>query len=318
MLFRTLRRRPWESCLVITLVLLLYFYHGRIIINDHPSPLPTPVDLSNQNLSLKEIPRNIWQVFLGYSPFDRLGETVQSWVMANQDYSYMLVSKEGAENFVREYYSERPDIVQTFIDIRYPIFQSDLLRYMLLEAKGGVYSDIDTTVRKPIRDWIPTHLVPKTRAVVGIEYDQLDNPGPSHGFSERISFCQWTLAASPGHPMMAHIVEEVVDTLQNMARKNHSTIADLKVHDNQVGDVTGPGIWTRIVMQSLSAATNTRVTYRNVTGLKEPRLFGDILILPIDGFGTGQAHSGSSHNDPDTALVRHHFKMSWRHEPWSK
>lgn len=229
----------------------------------------------------------------------------------------MLVGKEGAENFVREYYSERPDIVQTFVDIRHPIFQSDLLRYMLLQAKGGVYSDIDTTVRKPIRDWIPTILLPKTRAVVGIEYDQLDDPGPSHGFSERISFCQWTLAASPGHPMMANIVEEVVSTLQDMARKNHSTVADLKVHDSQVGDITGPGIWTRVVMDSLSAATNTTVTYRNVTGLKEPRLFGDILILPIDGFGTGQPHSGSSQNDPDTALVRHQFKMSWRHDSWT-
>lgn len=165
-LFRTLQRRPYEACLVIAVV-LLYSYH---IINCRPPPRSTPVHPSNYNPSLQRIPRNVWQVFLGYSPFERLGESVQSWVMANQDYSYMLVGKEGAENFVREFYSERPDIVQTFVDISYPIFQSDLLRYMLLQAKGGVYSDVDTTVRKPIRDWIPTVLLPKTRAVVGIEY----------------------------------------------------------------------------------------------------------------------------------------------------
>lgn len=229
----------------------------------------------------------------------------------------MLVGKEGAETFVKEHYSERPGIAHAFLDLQFPIFQADLLRYMLLEAKGALYSDVDTTARKPIREWIPQHLLSQTRAIVGIEYDQLDSPGPSHGFSERISFCQWTLASTPGHPMMTRIVEEVVQTLHRMARNSESTIAALKVKDKEVGNVTGPAIWTRVVMQSLSIASGSLVTYKNITGLKEPRLFGDILILPIDGFGTGQPHSGSKQDDADTALVRHQFSMSWRHDEWN-
>lgn len=129
----------------------------------------------------------------------------------------MLVSKKGAESFVKEHYSKKPHIAQTFLDLKYPIFRADLLRDMLLEIKGGMYSDVDTTARKPKREWIPQHLLSQTRATLGIEYDQLDNSGPSHGFSERILFCQWTLASSPGHPMMTRIVEEVVRTLHQMA-----------------------------------------------------------------------------------------------------
>lgn len=230
----------------------------------------------------------------------------------------MLLGKEGAERFVTEHYSQRPEIAHTFLELDYPIFRADLLRYMLLEAIGGVYSDIDTTALKPIRDWIPQQFLSQTRAVVGIEYDQLDDPGPSHGFIDRISFCQWTLASSPGHPMMTRIVDEVVDALHGMARRNATTIAALKAKDKEVGDVTGPAIWTRVVMESLSIATGSLVTYKNITGLKEPRLFGDILILPIDGFGTGQSHSGSNQEDDDSALVRHHFSMFWRHDGWEE
>ena len=40
-------------------------------------------------------------------------------------------------------------------------------------------------------------------------------------------------------------------------------------------------------MQSLKIETGTTVTYKSITGLKERSLFADILILPIDGFGTG-------------------------------
>ena len=313
MLPRNLQRPLFRISLAVIFIILCFYHFLDSPTSLQTVPLSPPVSPSASD----KIPQNIWEVFFNYSSFDRLGESVQSWILKNQDYSYMLVSKEGAETFVKEHYSERSEIAHAFLNLKIPIFQADLLRYMLLEIKGGVYSDVDTTALKPIREWIPQQFLSETRAIVGIEYDQLDSPRPSHGFSERISFCQWTLAISPGHPMITKIVEEVVKTLHQMAEDNGSTIAALKVKDKEVGSATGPGIWTRVVMQSLSIASGSSVTYKNITGLKEPRLFGNILILPIDGFGTGQPHSGSNPNDAGTALVRHQFSMSWRHDEWN-
>ncbi len=219
-----------------------------------------PSSLLVSNHSLPQIPRNLWQVFLGYSPFERLGESVQSWILANQDYSYVLLSNDGATSFVHECYSDRPKVLHTFMDIGYPIFRADLLRYMLLESKGGIYSDVDTTALKPIREWIPPQYQSQTRAVVGIEYDQLDASSTSHGFMERLSFCQWTLVATSGHPMMTRIVERVVEALQDLARQKGVHLSKLEVPDDQVGSITGPGIWTDVVLESLSAATRTKVT----------------------------------------------------------
>jgi len=307
------RRRPF-TYIVFLLIAILGCYH--FLFQETASKAPILRFFHTSKPELREIPHNLWQVFLGYSPFDGLGDTIQQWVKVNQDYSYVLVSAEGAKTFVKEHYSERPHILQTYFEIKFPIFQSDLLRYMLLEARGGVYSDVDTTPNKPVREWIPQDLQPYTHAIVGIEYDQLGDPEPSHGLHDRISFCQWTLASSKGHPLMENILEEVIKAIHALAKRHRIKVSELQPTDDEVLNTTGPAIWTRVVFESLSIAAGSEVTYRNVTGLKAPRLFGDILVLPINGFGTGQPHSGSNRDGDDSALIRHQFKGSWKHG-WS-
>lgn len=44
----------------------------------------TPIS-TDSHLNFNQIPHKIWQIFLGYSPFDRLGESIQSWVKKNPD-----------------------------------------------------------------------------------------------------------------------------------------------------------------------------------------------------------------------------------------
>ncbi|KAG8532021.1 uncharacterized protein KY384_003657 [Bacidia gigantensis] len=235
----------------------------------------------------------------------------------NQDYDYKLVSSEGADHFVRKYYSNRPDILTLFLNLKFPVLRSDLLRYLILESEGGVYSDLDTAALKPFNEWIPSHMKEKVRAVVGIEYDQGDDE-PYVGMNEPLQFCQWTMASSPGHPIMKKVVSSVVRSLQELALKNQTTIEALSPSDGEVITVTGPKVWTDAVFQSLSEAMASSMSHVNITGMREPTLFGDILILPIDGFGSGQPHSGSwrGEGNAPTATVRHMWKGSWKHG-WS-
>lgn len=51
-----------------------------------------------------------------------------------------------------------------------------------------------------------------------------------------------------------------------------------------------------------------------VSGLTEPHQIDDVLILPINAFGSGQAHSGSKEPDKCDPFVVHSFAGSWRHE----
>ena len=264
---------------------------------------------------LDEIPPRIWQIFFGYTPIDEFAPALQTWISKNQDYSYTLMSNKGADDFARKHYANRPGILEPFLQLKVHVLRSDLLRYMILESEGGIYSDLDTVVEKSVRDWIPQEMRSKVHAIVGVEYDQLDRE-PYYGMNERIQFCQWTMAASRGHPIMRKIVKKVVASINETAERQNTRIADLKPSDEEVLQVSGPVIWTHAVMEALSEGTGTEISYLNITGMTEPRLFGDVLVLPIDGFGAGQPHSNSTRDEnqgPGNFFVRHQWKGSWKH-----
>lgn len=311
----TVRRRPFFASIgIILLLLFMYIFH-------RPN-LPTKTSLKPSYISrtaLGEIPARIWQVYwnFGNTEIGSFTAHILSWITTNQDYAYVLMSEEGADAFARVHYSDRPEILQPFLDLRFPIARTDLLRYMILESKGGVYSDLDTIARKPISQWIPAGLVGEVHAIVGIEYDQLDDElWP--GLYERLQFCQWTMAASPGHPIVKRAVQDVVRSLHSVAEKQNTTIAGINLEDDEVLKQSGPVIWTKAVMQTISEATGSAVDYGNFTGMKEAQLFGDILVLPIDAFGSGQEHSNARLDGGDDVYVRHTFRGSWRHgATWS-
>ena len=302
-------RRPGRfSALSVLIVLTFYLIVHRIptklrLVPEQPLTSSAPLD---------EIPPRIWQIFFGYTPINDFMPFIQSWVTKNQDYAYTLMSNDGGNAFARKHYADRPDILHPFLDLQFPVLRSDLLRYMILETEGGVYSDLDTNLLKPVREWVPTDMRSKVHLIVGIEWDQLGGK-PEFGFNQPLQFCQWTIAASKGHPIMKKVVEDVVHALQALATRHNTTISELKPEDDEVVEVSGPVIWTRTVMQSMSEMTGTHIDYRNMTGMKEARLLGDVLVLPIDGFGTGQPHSNSGKDGVANAYTRHMWKGSWKH-----
>ena len=77
--------------------------------------------------------------------------------------------------------------------------------------------------------------------------------------------------------------------------------------DEDVLDLTGPRGWTLTIFAALSTAAGANITWHNLTGMREPRLFGDILVLPIGRFATGIPHSGSALEGSPDACVRHGF-----------
>lgn len=154
------------------------------------------------------------------------------------------------------------------------------------------------------------------RAVVGIEFDQLDGepwPGlgdePSH-MTHVIQFCQWTLAATPGHPLFTKMVHETVGAIQKLAAAKESTISQLSPTGYEVISTTGPAAWTDVVFRYHQTADASLESLRQLSNMTEPRLIGDVLVLTIDGFGMGQPHSQSTNDGsiPKSALIKHNFR----------
>lgn len=73
-------------------------------------------------------------------------------------------------------------------------------------------------------------------------------------------------------------------------------------------------MFTRAIMESLSKTTGRAITHADVTMLKGPKLIGDVLILPVSAFASGQDHSGSKPWDNEEQLISHHWSgfQTWK------
>ncbi|KAF5856733.1 hypothetical protein ETB97_006786 [Aspergillus alliaceus] len=249
------------------------------------------------------LPRKIWQIYLTPPNVDKSVfkiDPVQlsdaaSWLAHNPDYEYVMVGDKGAEELILQHFKNNSTLLRIFRELRNTGIKSDLLRYMILSIKGGVYSDIDTENLKPIDVWVPEKYRNDTQVAIGVEFDRLDGPNWGEVHPD-LQFCQWTIAAFPGHNLFSHMVEWVASKLEAFAMAQGTTFANLNVTASEVMELTGPAAWTDAVFWQLQQFEPTLTSLRNLSGLTEPRLVGDILILPIDGFGMGQPHSNSTND----------------------
>ena len=264
---------------------------------------------------VKPFPKKIWQTWR--APLAALDEEdiqiVRSWQKLNPDYRYELLTDQAAETYILDHFQDtRSDIIETYFGIHDPILRSDFLRYLILLSEGGVYTDLDTRALKPIKDWIPPWWVDDVNIVIGVEIDQPDDKWADWYYD--YAFCQWTIMSKPGHPIIETAVRRVITSLWKFAESQNTSLAGIKPSYMDVLGLTGPGAFTDSVFENLSQQTGRNITKYDITGQKTPKLYGDILLLPVNAFATGQVHSGSGRPVEEDAFVEHLFKGSWKNE----
>jgi len=93
--------------------------------------------------------------------------------------------------------------------------------------------------------------------------------------------------------MLVRAIEKVATNIYALAERQQSSLAELEPSDDDMLSTTGPAIWSRVGFESLSAAAGRPIGPKDVSGLQEPVMSGDILVMPIDAFATNVGHSGS-------------------------
>jgi alpha 1,6-mannosyltransferase len=197
-------------------------------------------------------------------------------------------------------------VVEAYDSLRLPVLKADFFRYLILLARGGIYSDIDTTALQSAVDWVPEKIpLSSLGLVVGIEADP-DRVDWNIWYSRRIQFCQWTIQAKPGHPVLretvAHITEEA------LRRKRE------KIKDDSVIEFTGPALWTDKIFEYLNneqyfdmSTSKGNITWREFTNMKDIKKVGDVVVLPITSFSPGVGQMGAGEPDDPLAFVQHDF-----------
>lgn len=296
-----------------TLLFCLYFWSSHNT-PSYLSAFPTAdIEILTFNTTnrLPFIPPKIWQTYLSYSPGALAGYAfpIHSWISKSPSHAYTVLDGQGSLAIISKLANDpkRSHILPLFYGMSRRVLRADFLRYLLLAIEGGVYSDIDTELLKPIHDWVPDEYKMKTRLIVGLEADQ--SP-PVAGTTYEVQFCQWTLAGAADHPALWMMVDRILDKVEQ--RPFHDPPKDIDYSDNEVLDITGPAGWTEVVFEYLNTVVEEPVTWRNLSGMRAPRLYGDVLVLPINAFATGVPHSGASEGVVDDSFVKHQFAGAWR------
>ena len=265
----------------------------------------------------EKFPAYIWQTWK-YTPSDeRFGEEFReaeaSWTMLHPSFIHEIVTDSVAIHLVRYLYSAIPEVVDAYLSLPLPILKADFFRYLILLARGGIYTDIDTYAIRSAWDWVPSEVSPEAFGlVIGVEADP-DRPDWHEWYSRRIQFCQWTIQAKPGHPVLREIVAHVTE--ETLRRKRLGQFKKTGKVVDSIVEFTGPAIWTDKVFDYFNderyfditpGATN--VTWKQFTGMTEPKRVGDVVILPITGFSPGVGQMGSEEPDHPSACVKHEFE----------
>ena len=243
-----------------------------------------------------------------------LSDDAKSWIdtcfRLNPTFRHEFLTDASGEYYVTEYYASRPDIVSTYHELTVPILKADLLRYLILYAEGGIWSDLDVSCEdgKTIHEWIPEHLKADTNLVVGLEFDwKYENDDFLHS-----QFASWTIMARPGSQHMQMVIDDIVSGIHDKTVEHNVTISELTTEMvGDVVDITGPKRMTRSIVRSLGMMLERTVDDRDISDLKEPRLVGDVLVLPGNAFAASQ--SGYP-EDQGPKLVTHHYAGTWKNE----
>lgn len=235
-------------------------------------------------------------------------------ISQNPDYRVEFLTDESADEFVREKYTFRPDIVETYLALTVPILKADLLRYLLLYAEGGIWFDLDVSCEGiPIEEWIPEEFQDDVSLVVGWEFDA------GYDFIFDRQFTTWTVMAQKGVPHLMAVVDDIVQSMAEVAKANNATISQLKM--GMVGDVvdfTGPQRFAKSVTKSLEPSLNESGGWDgwdDYYELLEPRLAGDVLILPGYSLSVGvNTYEGEVQDRVGPSLVVHHYAGSWKND----
>jgi alpha 1,6-mannosyltransferase len=285
----------------------------------------------NSSLPITKAIWQTWKVHLNDSKFpDKNKPHIQSWIDKNPDYTYRLFSDQEMIQFIKQEFSSVPSVLKAFNLMPKPVLKADFFRYLIVFAKGGIYSDIDTVNLKPVESWISSQSTVFNETndpglIVGIEADP-DMKNWRHYYARRIQFVQWTLQAKVGHPVLRSLITHIIQITLDRARDDllHQVVG--KDAGDDIKNWTGPGIWTDEIFRYLNELIQSRnyfqdqswdnyhqyLNWKLFTKLTQPIIIHDVAILPITSFCAGMGRMGAGPIDDELAYVQHLFGGNWK------
>ncbi|KAI5961660.1 OCH1 [Candida pseudojiufengensis] len=278
-----------------------------------------------------EFPKIIWQTWkvgLDHEEFPKKYKDYQSsWDEKNSGYKHFIIPDEQCDALIAELYSVVPDVAKAYAIMPKSILKADFFRYLILFARGGVYSDIDTVALKPIDNWpsLQKEYIGKSinpGLTIGIEADP-DREDWAEWYARRIQFCQWTIQSKKGHPMLRELIAKITELTLTREIKNQLKKTLGKDEGGDIMNWTGPGIFTDFVFQYMNLILQSSeniakkkhehiIDWKLFTRIEKPVVIDDVMLLQITCFSPGVNQMNAKEVNHEDALIHHRFASSWK------
>jgi hypothetical protein len=101
----------------------------------------------------------------------KLRDHIDSGITMNPSFRFEFITGISGDEFVKNHFPSRPNIVDNFLAINVPVVKAEILRYLFLYELANAWNDLDVTCEVPIKEWIAVQYKANTSRVVGIELD---------------------------------------------------------------------------------------------------------------------------------------------------
>ncbi|KAG5519111.1 hypothetical protein PMAC_002199 [Pneumocystis sp. 'macacae'] len=260
-------------------------------------------------------PDYIWQ-FWKYEPseqkFDsRLRSLKASWTKYHNNSIHTIVKEEYGYHLVRHLYLSIPDIIKAYDTLSTSSLKTKFFSYLILFARGGIYSDINTEMLLPASKWISKSIqLSSIGLIIGIEINTINHPNSAQNHSNFLQFGTGTIMAKPGHPVLREIIVNITQEVLKKKQKN------LSKNDLRFEKFTNCELWTNVIFDYLSypylinssTIENTNISYTYLSKINKEKTIKDIVILPITSFSLNKRYISSKTLENPQAILRHKFK----------
>lgn len=187
----------------------------------------------------------------------------ESWLEMNPDWHVALLTNPESRAL---FSGDLPEFLEVFDQLPLGVMKADMWRYAALLVHGGIYADIDTYCRAPIESWLTS-----------------SNRELLHVCCEEATpwFCQWTIAAPAGHPVLRTALELIAE------RVRLDGGVDLE-RNECVHYYTGPDLWSEAIKRTLG----TNRSSEEIRADRDLAASGGILVHPTGFFANGPVSHG--------------------------
>ncbi|KXN66195.1 glycosyltransferase family 32 protein [Conidiobolus coronatus NRRL 28638] len=217
------------------------------------------------------------------------------------EWTYNFISNAAIKDYLQSVFPKL-DVAKIFE--QNSILAYDLFRYTIVYQNGGMYADSDVNKADQFQDSMTN--LRDCNVIVGIEGDLRTEPEWVNRLPRSLQICQWSFYAKERHPMVKYAMDRIVDKIWWLQQKKKN------LHDQDVMEVTGPGIWTDAVIDYIKV--NAGVDIKEYMKCGQSYRFKDICILNVKAFASTMPHSTckSETNENSYIINTHHFLGSWR------